>query len=125
MAPALATAMTSTVTGDHIVGAILGGAIGDGWGGPYEGGVPHASAQAPNELVVSDDTLLTLATCEAIVEAGAVVPEQIAARFVAWYRDGKLRGLGASTMKAPMSLPSCPTPRSATGCCATPAFPIP
>jgi ADP-ribosylglycohydrolase len=83
-----------------IAGAILGGAIGDGWGGPYEGGVPRGSAHAPDELVVSDDTQLTLATCEAIVEAGAVVPERIAARFVAWYRAGKLRGLGAATMKA-------------------------
>jgi ADP-ribosyl-[dinitrogen reductase] hydrolase len=88
------------VTVDHIIGAVLGGAIGDGWGGPYEGGVPHGPARAPGQLVISDDTQLTLATCEAIVEAREIAPERIAARFLAWYRTGKLRGLGASTMKA-------------------------
>lgn len=85
---------------DRILGAILGGAIGDGWGGPYEGDVLHRQAPPPDELVVSDDTQLTLATCEAILEAGAIVPERIAARFLFWFRAGKLRGLGASTLKA-------------------------
>ena len=88
------------VTSERIVGSILGGAIGDGWGGPYEGGVPRGRARVPDDLVVSDDTQLTLATCEAIVEAGAIVPERIATRFVAWFRAGRLTGLGASTMKA-------------------------
>jgi ADP-ribosylglycohydrolase len=54
----------------------------------------------PQELVVSDDTQLTLATCEAVIESGRVDPERIAARFVAWFRSGRLRGLGASTLKA-------------------------
>src|SRR5262245_26856802 len=45
-----------TVNADRIVGAILGGAIGDGWGGPYEGGLPQGRAPAPDDLVVSDDT---------------------------------------------------------------------
>jgi ADP-ribosylglycohydrolase len=68
---------------DRIVGSILGGAIGDGWGRPHEGGVPHGGARPPDELLVSDDTQLTLATCEAVVESDAVDPERIAARFVA------------------------------------------
>lgn len=88
------------MTVDRIVGAILGGAIGDGWGVPYEGGVAHGRARPPAELEVSDDTQLTLATCEAIVRAGAVVPESIASTFVTWFRRGDLRGLGATTMKA-------------------------
>src|SRR5689334_10483861 len=50
------------VMADHIIGAVLGGAIGDGWGGPYEGGVPHGPARPPESLVISDDTQLTLAT---------------------------------------------------------------
>jgi ADP-ribosylglycohydrolase len=85
---------------ERVIGAILGGAIGDGWGGPFEGGLPRRSFRAPDELVVSDDTQLTLATCEALIEGGSVDPERIARRFVTWFRGGRLRGLGASTLKA-------------------------
>jgi ADP-ribosyl-[dinitrogen reductase] hydrolase len=43
---------------------------------------------------------LTVATCEAVIECGHIDPERIAARFAAWFRAGRLRGLGASTLKA-------------------------
>jgi len=85
---------------ERVVGTIIGGAIGDGWGRPCEGSVPRGPAAAPDELVVTDDTQLTLATCEAVVECGRVDPERIAGRFVAWFRAGRLHGLGASTLKA-------------------------
>ena len=83
-----------------VVGAILGGAIGDGWGGPFEGRVAQPDVTAPDQLIVSDDTQLTIATCESVIESGRVDPEQVAARFVEWFRSGRLRGLGASTFKA-------------------------
>jgi ADP-ribosyl-[dinitrogen reductase] hydrolase len=41
---------------DRIVGSILGGAIGDAWGGPYEGSLPRGAVCFPDALVVSDDT---------------------------------------------------------------------
>jgi ADP-ribosyl-[dinitrogen reductase] hydrolase len=85
---------------DSIVGCIVGGALGDGWGSSYEGRVPREPVRVPDALVVTDDTQLTLATCEAIIEAGGVDAERIAARFVEWFRTGRLRGLGASTLKA-------------------------
>ena len=85
---------------ERVVGSILGGAIGDGWGGLYEGSLPRGRVRVPEELVVSDDTQLTVATCEAIVDAGGIVPERIAERFVVWFLAGRLRGLGASTRKA-------------------------
>ena len=88
------------MTLDCVVGTILGGAIGDGWGRPYEGIIPMPPVSVPDELVVSDDTQLTIATCEAVLECGGIDPEQIAARFLAWYRARRLRGLGASTLKA-------------------------
>jgi ADP-ribosylglycohydrolase len=88
------------VSADRIVGAILGGAIGDGWGGPYEGAVCRGPVPVPPALVLSDDTQLTLATCEAIVEAGKISSEHIAQCFLRWFRAGRLVGLGASTMKA-------------------------
>lgn len=49
---------------------------------------------------ITDDTQLTLATCEAIVAAGKVSPEHIAATFADWHRHRKFRGLGSSTLKA-------------------------
>jgi ADP-ribosylglycohydrolase len=85
---------------ERVVGTILGGAIGDGWGRPFEGSLPRGSHRAPSELVVTDDTQLTIATCEAIIECGRIDPDRIAARFVAWFRAGRLHGLGASTFKA-------------------------
>jgi ADP-ribosylglycohydrolase len=85
---------------ERVVGAILGGAIGDGWGGPFEGAVLRGQSAVPDELVVSDDTQLTIATCESVIECGRIDPERIAASFVAWFRAGRLRGLGASTLKA-------------------------
>jgi ADP-ribosyl-[dinitrogen reductase] hydrolase len=50
---------------------------------------------------LSDDTWLTVATCEAIVRAGgAVDPAIVAERFRTWFATGRLRGLGSSTLKA-------------------------
>lgn len=88
------------MTFEQIIGTIVGGAIGDGWGSAFEGGEPRSPALPPNPLVISDDTQLTLATCEAFIEHGAVEPATIAHSFVVWYRARRLRGLGASTLKA-------------------------
>src|SRR6478735_8946472 len=85
---------------DRIVGTIVGGALGDSWGRPFEGSVPGGPIPVPDELVITDDTQLTLATCEAVIEVGSVDPARIAERFLVWFRAGRLRGLGASTLKA-------------------------
>lgn len=73
-----------------IVGSLLGGAIGDVLGGVVE----------RKRLSLSDDTQLTLATCEAILERGAVVPEVVAAAFLRTYRVRAIIGIGSSTLKA-------------------------
>lgn len=75
---------------DSVTGAILGGAIGDGLGGIVERG----------SLTLSDDTQLTLATCEAIIELGEATPEAIADRMRTWFVAGRVTGIGASTLKA-------------------------
>jgi ADP-ribosylglycohydrolase len=72
-----------------IEAAIVGGAVGD-----VLGGIPERCS-----LTLSDDTQLTLGTCEAIVESGAE-PEAIARQMLAWFRAGEITGIGASTLKA-------------------------
>lgn len=83
----------------RVRGCILGGAIGDALGAPCErGGVP--ADLATRDLRITDDTQLTLATCEAIVARRGVDPAEIAERFADLFRRSQLRGLGASTYKA-------------------------
>lgn len=85
---------------ERIIGSILGGAIGDAFGGPYEGMSSPVSIDHQLEWRLSDDTQLTLATCEAISDSHQVDPAVISSTFVQWYRDSQLTGLGASTYKA-------------------------
>jgi ADP-ribosyl-[dinitrogen reductase] hydrolase len=75
---------------EAIAGAILGGAIGDALGGIAERGV----------LTFSDDTQLTVATCEAILAAQKASPQAIAAQMLAWFLAGRVSGIGSSTLKA-------------------------
>ncbi len=86
---------------DQVLGCLLGGAIGDAFGGAYENQLPPIDLAKPRTWRLSDDTQLTLATCEAIIEAkGSIEPALIAARFAAWHRAGRVTGMGASTLKA-------------------------
>ncbi len=85
---------------DSIFGCLYGGAIGDAFGGQYEGMSSPISLDKTAPWRLSDDTQLTLATCEAIVETGAVDPAAIASQMVRWFVQGRLSGLGASTYKA-------------------------
>jgi ADP-ribosylglycohydrolase len=70
---------------ERVLGAIIGGAIGDGWGRVYEGMLPPIDPRIPDHLIVTDDTQLTLATCESIAELGHVDPAHVANRFVVWF----------------------------------------
>ena len=85
---------------DQIGGCLFGGAIGDAMGGPYEGRSPPILLSDSAPWYLSDDTQLTLATCEAIIATGKPLPEAIAQSCVAWFRARRLRGIGASTLKA-------------------------
>lgn len=85
---------------DQILGCILGGALGDAWGGPWEGNTGPIAFQIPSRSFISDDTQLTLATCESVLEKSSVQTEHIASQFAVWFATGRLRGLGSSTLKA-------------------------
>src|SRR5688572_12240770 len=86
---------------DRVRGCILGGAVGDALGLPYEGCDSLIDAVELKGQKISDDTQLTLATCEAILENdGDVVPSVIASRFASWHEKRRVSGVGASTHKA-------------------------
>jgi ADP-ribosylglycohydrolase len=69
-------------------------------GGAFEGQPGPVQFREPDNWSISDDSQLTLATCEAITQAKRVSPEQIADHFLQWYRARRITGAGASTLKA-------------------------
>jgi ADP-ribosyl-[dinitrogen reductase] hydrolase len=88
---------------DAILGCIVGGAIGDAAGAALEG--KENRPTVPTTLFgadwrLTDDTQLTLATCEALADGGNPDPALIAASFLRWFRARRLTDLGASTLKA-------------------------
>jgi ADP-ribosyl-[dinitrogen reductase] hydrolase len=85
---------------NQILGCILGGALGDAWGGPWEGNPGRVAFRIPSQSSVSDDTQLTLATCESIIENRGVHAERIASQLATWFATGRVSGIGASTLKA-------------------------
>jgi ADP-ribosylglycohydrolase len=85
---------------DHVRGCIIGGVIGDAMGGPFEGRPGPLRFEGHTAWSISDDSQLTLATCESIIELGKVSPEHIAQQFAHWYRARRITGMGASTLKA-------------------------
>ena len=73
--------------------------MGDALGSPHEGAAPPINPGALGHL--TDDTQLTLATCEAITQSqGHVLPQSIADSFLRWFASRRLTGLGASTLTA-------------------------
>lgn len=91
---------------DRTRGCILAGAIGDAMGGPFEGQPGPLQFREHTGWSISDDSQLTLATCESINEVGLVSPECIAARMVHWFRARRITVMGASTLKALCDLDS-------------------
>ena len=57
---------------DRVTGCIVGGVIGDAMGGPYEGRVGPVDLGTTTAWRGSDDTQFTLATCEAVDDAGRI-----------------------------------------------------
>ena len=86
---------------ERLKGCLIAGAIGDAIGFRYESGSSDITdLDLDFEWVVSDDTQLTLATCEAIYNDLEVRPEKVASRMLYWYNRRRLVGIGSSTLKA-------------------------
>jgi len=103
---------------DRFKGALLGLAVGDALGMPVEGmsastiraryGEVREFLAAPRRALgpgqFTDDTQMTLALAESIVERGRVDPAHVAGRFMAWLDSGDVRGIGRSTLRSLLRL---------------------
>ena len=93
---------------DSFKGSMLLGAIGDAWGSAYENIEPEDEKTYqlyPQKLSkktwrFTDDTILTLATCEAILEDKTLHPKTFIKYALKYYKQQKIVGVGASTLKA-------------------------
>lgn len=92
---------------------ILAGAIGDAWGSSLENQAPADTRTlrpwgVPKKedplWAITDDTQLTLATCEALDDPLRFSPEVLSAHFVDYFKRGKITGAGGSTLKALVEL---------------------
>jgi poly(ADP-ribose) glycohydrolase ARH3 len=97
----------STSLRDRFAGCLLGLAVGDGLGAPYEGltaldifhqfGPPDVVTANPtdNILYYTDDTQMMIGVAETLVEHGHIEPEALAQVFAANYDPGRGYGKGA------------------------------
>lgn len=97
---------------DRFLGCLLGCAVGDALGAPYEGLWSHS---IPNEETLlagfadfegyprgqyTDDTQLSMATVEAIVKSGDVVPAEIARSIAKLWKNESVVGPGGACTQA-------------------------
>lgn len=82
-------------------GALLGTAIGDALGAPFEGAT-HVSRQAlrwrlehPGQMTWTDDTHMTIGLAESLIACGSFVGAHMARHFADRYRAEPWRGYGA------------------------------
>jgi poly(ADP-ribose) glycohydrolase ARH3 len=100
--------ITREILQDKFRGAILGCFLGDAFGAGFEGMTPDRTISHLSTLsekiprTYTDDTDMTLALAESIVESGKVDPEDIANKFS--QRCDLTRGYGIGTIKAVRAL---------------------
>lgn len=96
---------------ERFKGCIVAGAIGDAFGSAYENISKSDNSKTtfypfgkPKNIIpdwrLTDDTQLTLATCETIIENEILKPEFFASKFLEYYQAKKITGIGASTLQA-------------------------
>jgi len=104
MLDVLNTSKKNVSINDRFSGCIIGGAIGDAIGYAYEN-KSKSEVDISNETLlsnwhISDDTQLTLATCESILDNNRFSTEALAQKFLADYRAGRINGIGSATLAA-------------------------
>ena len=89
------------MTTDRIIGSVLGLALGDAFGAPYEGGVLERAtwalvAKRNGKRRWTDDTQMTIDMIESLVACGRVDQDDLARRFAESYRWSRGYGPGAA-----------------------------
>ncbi|MFQ5846222.1 MAG: ADP-ribosylglycohydrolase family protein [Candidatus Methylomirabilales bacterium] len=99
---------------DHFQGCLLGLAIGDALGMPFEGfpawvvgpvldqvgGLHESAHRGLGAGQWTDDTQMSLCLARSLVRRGRADPEDIAREYLAWFRSEDVRGIGATTRRA-------------------------
>ncbi|MFQ5657556.1 MAG: ADP-ribosylglycohydrolase family protein [Candidatus Methylomirabilales bacterium] len=99
---------------DRFEGCLLGVAIGDALGMPFEGfpswvvgsvldqvqGFHESAHRGLGRGQWTDDTQMSLCLARSLVRQGQVDPEDIAREYLGWFQSGEARGIGAITWKA-------------------------
>lgn len=96
---------------DKFIGALLGLAVGDALGMPFEGwnsrdirkkwdrkSLLSRAGLKPGQF--TDDTMLAVAQAESLIDKGDLDPEDTAKKLVEWYKKGDTRGVGKVTKEA-------------------------
>lgn len=104
--------MTRLSTDDRVLGCLLGGAVGDALGAPFEGLwgelIPEPEALLADFAEFegyprgqwTDDTQLTLATVESVIEEGGIDPERIARAIARLWARNEVIGPGGACTRA-------------------------
>ena len=103
---------------DKFIGTLVGLAIGDALGMPFEGMsaleikeqfgkiydfMPHPTSKLkPGQY--TDDTEMMICLAESIINSKEVVPEDVSRKYLSWYLSGDWRGIGRTTYKALLNL---------------------
>lgn len=94
---------------DKFEACIIGGAIGDAWGSSFENEsliddstiyYLFGKQEKNRNWYITDDTQMTLATCEVLADIKSFNPEILIDKFIEYYRNNKLMGIGSATLKA-------------------------
>ena len=89
---------------DRYIGCMLGLALGDACGAPYEGGPVERllwrliGTTSQGEMRFTDDTQMSLDLAESLIDKGALDPDDVARRFASSYHWSRGYGPGAAKL---------------------------
>lgn len=85
---------------ERLKACLAGGIIGDAIGAQFENSKNASLETLSDDWFVTDDSQLTLATCEAIADQKNISAERVASKFLEWFNKGLITHMGSSTLKS-------------------------